>query len=289
MGAMAGYNAYQKRYAGRTLRGTARRTGAMSKMAMVRRMQRRRGRRGRMSKRTWKAQARRKVGNAKNYSTAKTTESVNPGTTAIGPGQGDFTGVRAVSTKTISSSPLIIIDGTSTNEIDERQRDMCVVSGIKIDATFQNQLTSRIYVNWGVIHGKQGQTISAATTDFFRDYQSSRTFDAAHNGKTGLTSSVAQINTDEFVVLARGKFLLTPFGNEAQNGLYNHNNNTKEKSVYLKLGRSFYFDDSATQPQDQVYFVVWPSIPEENTSAVTTQALAYKLRAICYWREPRTA
>ena len=290
MGALTGYNAYQRnRSMVPRLRATYRSmTRKRSNMGALRRMQRMRPKRA--SRRNWKARARRQVGNPRNFSTAKTTESVNPGTTSIGPGQGDFLGPRALTTKTIASSPLIIIQGTSVNNINARQRDMCVVSGVKINASFKNETGVRLYVNWAVVHGKQGQNISAATTDFFRDYNQNRTFDASHNGKTGLTSSVAQINTDEFVVMARGKFMLTPVQTaSAAIGAYNYGGQTKEKSLYVKLGRSFYFDDSADEPQDQIYFVVWAADPLQAVAVSTDGALGYKLRSITYWREPRGA
>lgn len=247
---------------------------------MRRRMMRGRRRvyRRRYSKRArWQVRARRQVGNPKNYSTSKTTESVLPGL------------VTTLATKTISPRQLILISGTSSNSISGRQRDMCVISGIKIDLTFKNLLTVRQYVNWAVIHPKQGQTVTQTQTDFFRDYTSERAFNAdAVTVKTGLTYSVAQINTDEYVVMKRGKFMLTPFGNEAQNGLYNYAGNTKEKSIYCKLGRSFYFDDGSASPQDQVWFVCWGANPDEGVTT-TPSALSYRLRSVVYWREPRGA
>ena len=253
-------------------------------------MRRRRIYRRRFSKKVrWQAKARRMVGNPKNYSTSKTTETVNPGT-ATGVSAGSFTGTDALDTKTINSIPLIQIAGTSVNSINARQRDMCVVSGVKIDATFRNNISARVYVNWAVVHGKQGQLISPATEDFFRDYQSERTFNADHIGKTGLTSSVAQINTDEFVVLKRGKFMLSPLnGPSGAQQTYNYGGVTKEKSIWLKLGRSFYFDDSSSQPQDQMYFVTWVANPEEVITVRSNDVLNIILRSVVYWREPRGA
>ena len=274
------------------LRGTSRKAG-YSSLAMMRRRQRSRGRYRKLSRRQWQAKARRQVGNPKNFSTAKTTESVNPGaptTGAVGLGEGNFSGDNAVATKTIASVPLIVISGTSVSSIDRRNRDMCVVSGVKIDATFSNtNQFRRIYVNWAIVHGKQGQIISPATTDFFRSYQGERAFNAAHNDFTGLTSSVAQINTDEFVVLKRGKFMLTPNGAAGDTQDFNYGGVSKEKSIWLKLGRSFYFDSGSSQPQDQIYFVCWPAIPEQPASQVTAKILEFRLRSITYWREPRAA
>lgn len=288
LGALLGASMRTGKRVGKTRRLRGTRNG-MS-MGSYRRVMRARGRSRPMSKRRWQASARRKVGNPKNYSTSKTAESINPGSSA-GANRGSFIGLGSINTKTIGSVPLIQIDGTSSNQINGRQRDMCIVSGVKINATFKNTFSDRIYVNWGVIHGKQGQAISASTTDFFRDYNNNRTFDAAHVNKTGLTSSVAQINTDEFVVLKRGKFLLTPGNNTDGNAMfyYNHNNRTKEVSIWCKLGRSFYFDDTSDEPTDQIYFVWWFSYPEEPTTSSTTQVCDCIIRSITFFREPKTA
>lgn len=239
-------------------------------------MRRRRFTRRRVSRKTrWQAKARRMVGNPKNYSTSKTTESVLPSV------------ITNLATNTLSARQLILISGTSTNSINARQRDTCNIAGIKLNATFKNELETRVYVNWAVVHGKQGQEISPGTPDFFRGYQNERAIDANAGTQTGLSYSVNQINTDEFVVLKRGKFMLTPgVVPSTVQGQYNYGGNTKEISCWCKLGRQFYFDDGSAAPQDQVYFVCWVADPSAGPTPVSLQ-MTYRLRAICYWREPR--
>jgi len=250
-----------------------------SKRPMRRMMRRRRVYRRRISKKTrWQGRARRMVGNARNFSTSKTRESIVP------------SDVLQIPTKFVSMRALIDIPGTSTSQINRRSRDMCVISGIKLELTFKNLLTVRGYVNWAVVHPKQGQVMSDTTPDFFRDYTDERAFNTnASAAKTGLTYSVAQINTDEFVVMKRGKFMLTP-GDAAASftANYNYGGSTKELSCWIKLGRSFYFDDGQQVPQDQIYFVTWFSNPDEGVGT-TNDAIRYRLRSIIYFREPRTA
>lgn len=69
---------------------------------------------------------------------------------------------------------------------------------------------------------------------------------------------------------------------------YNYGAATKELSHYVKINRSFTFDDGGDVPQDQIYFVTWASDPNE-ALGTTNDALNYRLRAIVYWREPRGA
>lgn len=265
----------------RSVRGKTVRRMPMRYSKRPRSMMRRRRvyRRRYVSKKTrWQSKARRQVGAPKNYSSTKTTESVVPGT------------VTQTPTKFVSGRPLILINSTTINNVNSRQRYMCNISGIKLDATFQNLLPVRVYINWAVVHGKQGQVVNDTTPDFFRDYTTVRAFDAnATATKTGLTYSVAQINTDEFVVLKRGKFLLAPGigGSTQQQGVFNYGAGSKEISHYLKLGRAFYFDDGGDVPQDQIYFVCWCSNPTE-ALGTTNDAYNYRLRSIIYWREPKS-
>lgn len=263
-----------------------RKRSARSRKMPISRSYRRRGRRmmrKRMVRRVprkarWQAKARRMVGNPRNYSTSKTTESQLPGV------------LTTVATSTVSARGLIQISGTSINSINARQRDTCIINGIRMDLTFENLLNDRIYINWAVIHAKQGQNISSTTPDFFRSYGSERSFNAdASATVTGLSYSVAQINTDEFLVLKRGKFMLTPAatlaGDVPPRG-YNYGAATKEIKCWMKVGRQFYFDDGSAEPQDQLTFVCWASNPSDGTGTVAS-AFRYRLRAICYWREPR--
>lgn len=290
------------RYIGNRLYSAARRrftrnrplgvTGSHTSLAMLRRMQRGRRYGGRRyvrrpatrrrytrSKRSWQARARTKVGNPRNYSTSKTTETNFPSDPIT------------VSTSEVSPRNLIDIGGTSSNQINARQRDTCIVNGIKIHVTFENLLQRRVYVNWAVIHAKQGQVINSVTPDFFRAYNNERSFNAdASATVTQLSYSVAQINTDEFVVLKRGKFMLTPNSFSSPSGLtdkYNYGASTKELSCYLKLGRQFYFDDGSSVPQDQVTWVCWVNDPSEGAGSPTPGAMRYRFRSIAYWREPR--
>lgn len=286
------------RYIGNRLYSAARRrftrsrplgaTGSHTSLAMLRRMQRGRRYGGRRyirrpatrrrytrSKRSWQARARMKVGNPRNYSTSKTTETNFPNTAIT------------ISTSTVSPRNLIDIGGTSSNQINARQRDTCIVNGIKIHVSFLNLTANRLYVNWAIIHAKQGQVINSTTPDFFRAYNNERSFNAdASATVTELSYSVAQINTDEFVVLKRGKFMLTPTATAALQGRYNYGAATKEISCYLKLGRQFYFDDGSSTPQDQVTFVCWCNDPSLGVGQIAN-ALQYRFRSIAYWREPR--
>lgn len=260
----------------RRLRGT--RVGTRSNARYLASRYRPRGKK--LSRRKWQAAARRQVAVPRNYSTAKTQETVFP------------TGATVLQ-NALSVTPLLngISKGT---DINQRLRDSIVISGIKIDAAFQNIDTRRLMINWAVIHPKQNQLVTNTQKGFFRDFQDERSWDANSATKTGLSWSQAKINTDDFVILKRGKFMLAPgnvaTGTGANPGTWNVKDSEKEISHWLKLNRTFTYDTTDQTPviNDPIYFVTWPAWPSAQAGSNLGEGMRYKLRAIVYFREPKT-
>jgi len=253
---------------------------------MPRRSRTRRFKRRRISKRArWQARARRQVGEPRNHSSSKTTESLVPGT------------LVTLASNTPSFQGLINIGATTNNAINDRQRYICNVSGVKLDLAFQNLAGTRGYVNWAIIHPKQGQKPGddIPFANFFRRYTTTRSVNpdstsgtGTQRNFTGLSYAVAQINTDDYIVLKRGKFILSPgLATTQQQGLYNYGAATKEKSIWCKIGRQFEFEPNKTEPGDQIYFVCWYANPNAGTDPVPGQ-LEFRARCIIYFREPRS-
>lgn len=267
LGAGAGYRtaARQKRAA----RARTRRAGMLAS---------RRPRGKKLSKRAWQAKARKQVGVPRNYATSKTQETVFPGDGTL------------VLRNAMSVTPLLngISPGT---DINQRMRDTIVISGVKMDVAFQNLDKNRLMVNWAVVHPKQTQLITNSQKGFFRDYTNQRSWDANSTTKTGLSWSMANINTDDYVILKRGKFLLTPGVVDTNTpGTWNSKDSEKEMSHYLKLGRSFTYDTSDTTPviDDPLYFVTWCSWPSSPAGNNLGEGMRYKLKAVVYFRDPKT-
>jgi len=273
LGALAGMMAGSKRSSKGRLRGTMRgRSRRSSYMAS-----RYRPRSRRMSKRKWQAKARRQVAVPRNYSTSKTTESVNPTNSNI-------------LLQKLDVRQLITIEKGAG--INQRTRDTCVISGIKLNLAFQNLEDTRLFINWAVIHPKQGQVIDPNQGEFFRDYTDVRAWDANSGAKTGLSWTVAQINADDYVILKKGKFMLIPATSTSVNPAVAFNSKDAEKSIscWCKLGRSFTFtNDAVPVPNDPIYFVCWAASPNGATGTnVGVNGFNYRLRSIVYFREPRT-
>jgi len=245
--------------------------------ARARGLRRPRYRRSYKSKGAWQAAARRQVALPRNYSTSKTCETVLPG----------GNGYQTLNEKKMQPQGLINI--TRGDALNQRERDTIYISGIQIKVNYVNlRGTQRIWVNWAVVYPKRDRTMSATQKDFFRDYNAERSWDANAATKTGLSWSCAAVNTDEFVVLKRGKFLLTPSGNSIAN--YNHKDPEKILTQYVKIGRMFTFDGAIEAVDQQIYMCTWTAVGSTVAGYdVAPACLDYRMRAVVYYREPKTA
>lgn len=268
MGAVAGYNAYQRNRGmmkPRLRASMASRTKARRALYRVRR--RRYGKKG------WKKRAMRIYALPRNFTTCKTTETVLPNTRTI---NGQICDVQAL---------VLINKGTAINQ---RARDQCYLAGIKINANFNNTRAARQWVNWAVVFPRNQATLTNGTNDFFRDYTSQRSWNANDATKSGLTWANAAINTDEFLVMARGKFLLSP-GTLSIAGTFNKTDSSNDIERYIKIGRTITFDGPIEAVDQQCYFVTWVADPNANAGFDTGAGMTWRLRAICYFRDPKGA
>lgn len=229
----------------------------------------------RLSKRQWQARARRTVGVPRNYSTAKTAVGYNT------------TAVAKFNQQLHVASCVRISKGTG---IDQRLRDTCVVSGVRIMFSVRNENGFNCFLNWAVIHPKDETTITASTADFYRDYNDDRSWNANAANKNGQEWSYASINTDKFDVLRRGKFLLGAAPDAASVVVRsNVKDSEKEMDIYVKLGRSFTFDnDMGSEPFENIYFCFWFAGPLQPAGTATGDGLTESTKIVTYFREPKT-
>lgn len=277
-GAYMGWRAASRKGKTMRLRGTS--------TAMRRRSSylatRYRPRRKRLSRRRWQAKARRQVAVPRNYSTSKTTESILPNSSQV-------------LYQSMAVRQLITI--SKGTDINQRLRDSCVISGIKLDLSFKNDVAKRCFVNWAVIHPKQDQLVTPVQSGFFRDYDDKRSWDADDDQKTGLSWTVAQINADDYVVLKRGKFMLTPqsalgspLALQPESVSFNSKDSEKSISCYVKLSRTFTWNDNVPQAcNDPIYFVCWVASPNDPAGYnIGSAGITYRLRSVIYFREPKS-
>lgn len=246
-------------------------------MAAARTMGTRRAmRRRRIRGKRWKRAARREIGQPRNYSTCKTVETVLPNGTSS-------------NSQVLQTDALILI--SQGVNINQRLREAIFLAGIRLDVYVRHLGTQECVWNWAVVHPKNTQSLDLSQADFFRDYTDNRSWDANISTKTGLTWARAQINSDEFVVMAKGRVRLGPINNGTANANVGDFPASKLFKRYIKIGRNITFvhGDTST-PNEQVFFVCWSADPNANAGFNTSNApFEYRMRAVCYFRDPKNA
>lgn len=227
-----------------------------------------------MTRRRWLAKQRREVGLPKNFSTAKTTESVLPNQVAI---NRNFVDIQAINR---------INKDTGNNDINTRQRDSVVISGIKLWLRFDNVSTQDLVVNWAIVSPKHSSFINNLTADFFRDYTASRAWDINSSAKTGLSWANAIINNDEFTVLRKGRFKLIPSEDPMAAEVAKSGASYKSFRRWLPLQRTFTYSSGNDTADDTIYFVTWCAHERDAAGYNTGGGMLYRLKAVTYFREP---
>jgi len=213
-----------------------------------------------------------------------------------GRGRGSSTAKRAIvengstsillATRTLYTDPLISVNDTATNEIDKRQRDMVYVPGSKICYEFINNLATTgsldtLVVNFAIVKRRCGTTAPNAT-DFFRSSEATRSVDFG-TALSSLEFNCLPINTDEYIVLMRKKFMLLT---------KNVNNGSKfQKYInrWVKLAKQYRFKGTDDTPVcGTPYVVYWVSKMEDSTgTGVEVDQVQLTRRIVTYFREPK--
>ena len=176
----------------------------------------------------------------------------------------------------------------STNNIDQRQRDIVNVAGIKLCFMVRNNTTNPLLFSYAVIQPKVGQPFEDNAPDFFRGTGNTRSFDFNGNYNT-LDYYCRPINSDKFNILMHKKLKVPP-KSQSVSQLYNPNSglNLKLRRHYLKINRQFrYQTNSALLVTPTIYFVYWADVPMQEQNATATPAFTFQRRFVTYFREPK--
>lgn len=200
----------------------------------------------------------------------------------------ETTGVPYVS---LSNSFLYAADLTAIaqgNEQYNRERGIANVSGFKLRMfVFNLQNTTPVWVNIAVIGEKNPVGGALGSIAFFRNEGgSSRATDFNAVGSSGLQQAFNSINTDEYVVLWRKRFMLGRFATGAQWNDTMRNTN-KRIFKYIKYGRQVRWEaaESTTATDGRTRLVYWFQNPGDMTSIVASNTVGVYLKAITYFRE----
>lgn len=261
-------------------------------------------RRGYKRRRTaWKRRARYQLG-----------ERVGTGTTKKNLSTNSDDSLLAIATRTVYSKPIITIG--RGDQINQRQRDMINLRGIKMEWNVISLSTAYTVLNWCVIapkvsagSGSANPNNSLATSELWRGYQNLRAINPNAATWSGMDRVNAQINTDMFTVFKRGKIQLNPgrktvdrYSGEISNRVTPPIDPDQEvfhtekgacfrqKKVWLPIRRQIRFDPTIDNncPAEQIWFMWWLDNPFQDSGGLPeTAAAGLMARFIIYFKEPK--
>jgi len=185
---------------------------------------------------------------------------------------------------------LVEIPQTTTNAINQRQRNIVNISGFKICLEVRNNTESPLVWNWAIISPRD--SVGITLSDFFRGNGTTRGVDFS-DALSSCDINHRAINSDNFYILKRGKFTLVQVGtgsNPTTGFTTRTGFNYIQTQRYFKLNRQIRYDgpNGNNVETKSVFFVHWADniLVPEGTAAV---ADAYTLRQhlVTYFREPK--
>lgn len=173
-------------------------------------------------------------------------------------------------------------------DIDQRERRIMKVGGVKFCAEIKNLTNAPLYVNWAILAGKAGGLSGVSNTDFFR---ASDGADRARNFAVDLTGSefhCLPINTDKYHVLQHKRFTLVPSASGGDTVALTGKSYTNI-DTYKKFNRQIQFDGTVGGPESgETSLVIWCSkFGEAGGAAISANAWNVSLKTICYFRDPK--
>ena len=191
-------------------------------------------------------------------------------------------------TKTLYSHEVTEIGKSSINSINQRQRDIINLRGVKyileLNST-SNDLRPSI-VNYAMISPKGGANVrdpvtpsSVTTVDFFRGFQTTRSQNFADTfSSVYLNQGV--INSDKYNILMHKKCFIGG-GNDTTP-------RAKHITGYIPVNRQIRYDDGAINScNSPIFFVAWQSfITDLATNSATPAVMSIAFERICYFKEP---
>lgn len=198
-------------------------------------------------------------------------------------------------TRTLYSRDITSIDKTTTNDINDRQRDVIKVSGFKIECNFRGSAsaTEPHIVHFAVIAPLAtlandsvpvGSVNAVPDTNFFRGNGASRAINFAITLSSMQMHSL-NINADNYVVLKRWRKTI----GEADSTTGKGPGQYKKLRAYVKLNRQVRYDTenyTANATQGRVFLVWWLDTYVGGVGAPVSNQLVMDQHIVTYFREP---
>lgn len=223
----------------------------------------------------------------------------------IGDRPGTVNSKRVVTSRTdresIDTKTLYVKDITDVahgTDINDRERQLCYVSGWKIMLELWNKSEAVRYVNIAFIALKDGVGETPNGDEFFRSYENDRnrpfpTAPYVANDMNGFEMHCTPINTDKYYVLKHLRIKMAPKDHEAGSTsqfAYNYQSNVWNKCLWIPLRRQIRYKNlSNSIPENaRIFMTYWTTGASTNgQTAIQPDQLDFSHKIIMHFREPK--
>lgn len=187
------------------------------------------------------------------------------------------------------------IDLTAINKgdgINQRERDIMHLSGVKFCWELRNDTEQPLYVNMAVVHIKGCTPIDNLGENFFRGAgngdQEGRYLDFSDE-RTSNEFRCLPLNTDKFVVISHKRFQLIPQDQTAPRINNQSGKNYRNLDWYTKVKRTIQYNpDGTATDNSNLYLIYWCDQFMQPSGTPTVEgALQRQVKIITYFHEPR--
>lgn len=177
---------------------------------------------------------------------------------------------------------------TTDNDIDQRERQVANIRGVKFCWELRNNADRPLYVNVAILNPKDNDQISG--TNFFRGSGNERSVDFS----TNLTSSdfhCRPISTDTFNIVMHKRFRVDPQSGSTP-GTYTANvgRNFLNWNHYQKIKRQVRYENVNTSVavEGRLFIVFWcDQFMTPSATLSVSNVLSISERYITYFRDPK--
>lgn len=232
------------------------------------------------------------VGFSPNYGTCKRALTVN-------------VAQQLLSTRTLYSRDLTWIDRASSNEINERWREMINVRGFKMCMSVSGFSTGTLLndnkplcLHMAILAMRnnvgntpaQQQVNPVQIQDFFRGNGTSRAINF-QNTLSGQEFNCLAINADAYVILWRKKYILGRIADPAQCSRGHNMPATRFIKKYIKLNRQVRYDETTIDAasEGRIFLVYWleQSQGAISGSGAIASSAGIDMHIVTFFREPK--
>lgn len=174
---------------------------------------------------------------------------------------------------------------TGFNDIDNRQREICYLNGVKIAISLKNNSTKPVHWNVALIMNRRNPSSIPAIQEFFRGSGISRGLDF-NNGLNSNDFRARFINSDANVVLMHERFTLSTATETSYEAGFKPSFMTFDK--YVPIKRMITYDRDTSNANHRIFLVYW--CDEFNTATGTlpqSSVIEQCIRMITYFKEPK--